>query len=111
MSAAFPVWQDTLGYSLGYSPETGLAKESNGVKSLTIIQAFVITTLALDVSEPECLLFTAPDTGQLSWRSMHPTQPKSPHISTALLNASGAVAVPWTMLLILYFGLFWLDRW
>ena len=112
MSAAFPGWQDTLGYSLGYRLRTGLAKEeSNGIESLSIIQAFAITTLAQDLSKPDSLLSTAPDTGQLSWRSVLLTQPKSPHISTVLLNTSGAVAIQWTIPLILHFGLFWLDRW
>lgn len=106
MSVAFPGWQETLGYSLGYRPKTGLAKEeSNGIESLSVIQAFAITTLAQDLSEPDCLLSAAPDTGQLSWRSTVPMQPKSPHISTVLLNTSGAVAIQWTMLLTLHFGL------
>jgi len=112
VSAALPGWQDTPGCSLGFRPNTGLAEaESNSVESLSVIEAFAITTLAQDLPEPHCLLSTAPDAGQLSWRPVLPTQPNCPHISTVLVNTSGTGAIQWTALLILRFGLFWLDRW
>lgn len=108
--AAFRGWQDTSGCSLGSRPEAGLAKEEIQRHKVTFHYSNFCNNHT--GSRPICLTVVH---GSRHWTAVLAIcAPRAARVSVhfnCLLNTSGAVVIPWTMLLSLRFGAFCLHRW